>query len=86
MNKERKGLRYLYECDDCHARRFVSWVEQNRAAKPRCMGCGSTRLELVSDDAKEDRARLNAERITGTGGSLILSGDCERRAARRAVK
>lgn len=63
----------LYECDDCHTRRFVSWVELNRAAKPKCFACGATRLELVSEKAKVDRARLQCERLTGTGGSLILS-------------
>lgn len=67
----------LYECDDCHERRFVAWVELNRAAKPRCMKCGATRLELVSEDAKNDRARLNQERLTGTGGSLKLSSSLE---------
>lgn len=71
--KERKGFRYLYECDDCHERRYVDKMEANRAAKPRCMKCGSTRLEIVSKDARKDRARLNAERIAGTGGSLKLA-------------
>jgi len=86
MAKERKGIRHLYECEECHARRFVSWVELNRAARPKCYGCGSSRLELVSEDAKEDRARLNSERITGTGGSLKLSSDCERRDTHHAVR
>lgn len=71
--KPRQGRRYLYECEDCRSRRFVNWVEQVRAAKPKCYGCGSTRLELVSDDARKDQARLNQKRIIGTGGSLRLS-------------
>lgn len=86
MSKERKGHRYLYECDECHVRRFVSWVEQNRAARPKCMACGSARLELVSDDAKEDRARLNRERLTGTGGSMKLSSTCEHNERHHAVR
>ena len=72
-NKGRQVSRRLYECDDCHERRMVSWIELNRAAKPKCMGCGSTRLELVSEDAKKDRQRLQEERLTGSGGSLELA-------------
>jgi peptide subunit release factor 1 (eRF1) len=82
--RERKGVRYLYECDECHTRRYVSWVEANRAAKPRCRACGCTRLEIVSEDARKDRARLNQERLTGTGGSLKLASQCENR--HRAVR
>lgn len=81
-----KGIKRLYECDDCHERRFVAWVELNRAARPKCFGCGSTRLELVSEEAKDDRARLNRERIVGTGGSLILSRTCEDQSRNRAVR
>lgn len=68
----------LFECEDCKGRRFVSWVELNRAAKPRCMACGSTRLELVNDDAKDDRARLQQHRLAGTGGSLRLASDLDK--------
>jgi len=50
------------------------------------MACGSARLELVSEEAKDDRARLNRERIAGTGGSLKLSGSCEAREARHGVR
>ena len=62
IESTRKGRRHLYECSDCHERRFISWVERNRAAKPHCVGCGSTRLELVSESAKKDQARLNTNR------------------------
>ena len=64
MANKSKGMRRLYECDDCHTRRMVNWVELNRAAKPKCFNCGSTRLELCSEDAKKDQARLNTERLT----------------------
>lgn len=77
MAKVKNPRKRLYECDDCHTRRFVPWVELNRASRPRCYGCGSTRLELVSEEAKEDRARLQSERVTGTGGSLMLAGHLE---------
>jgi hypothetical protein len=72
-NRNKQVNKRLYECDDCKDRRFVAWVELNRAGKPRCYKCGSTRLELVSDGAKDDRARLNQERLIGTGGSLHLA-------------
>jgi hypothetical protein len=75
----------LYECDDCHERRFVAWVELNRAARPRCYGCGSQRLELVSEDAKDDRARLNRQRIVGSGGSLELSKELDRDSHHKTV-
>jgi hypothetical protein len=73
----RQVQRRLYECDDCHERRFVAWVELCRAAKPKCYKCGSTKLELVSDEAKADRASLQQQRIEGTGGSLKLAGGLE---------
>lgn len=83
---ERKGYRYLYECEDCHARRFVSTREANRAARPKCLRCGSIRLELVSEDARNDRASLNAVRIAGDTGSLVLSNQCKYQQRHRAVK
>ena len=68
----------LYRCDDCGERRFVSWVELNRAAKPRCYKCGSTRLDLVSEEARQDQARLNTQRLIGTGGSLHLASEADK--------
>jgi hypothetical protein len=76
-SKAQQPGKRLYECEECRERRFVAWVELNRAAKPKCLGCGSTRLELVSDDAKEDRQRLQRERVAGSGGSLELSPHLE---------
>ena len=73
--KQGSGKR-LYECEECHTQRMVPWGELNRAARPRCYGCGSTRLELVSPEARKDRARLNQERIVGADypcGSLVLA-------------
>jgi len=68
-----KGLKRLYECEECHARRMVAWVELNRAAKPKCSACGCTRLELVSEEAKKDLARLNHERLVNRHGSFADS-------------
>lgn len=73
MGKPIKGFKRLYECEDCHERRFIPWIELNRAAKPRCFRCGSTKLELVSEDAKKDRAELNQVRIIGGSGSVVLA-------------
>lgn len=47
--------RLYYQCEDCKVRRFVTWVEFNRASRPICYACGSTHLELVSEDAVTDR-------------------------------
>ena len=78
MSSGKQINRRLYECEDCHAKRLVAWVELNRAAKPKCYGCGGTRLELVSAEAKEDRARLQDERQIGTAGSLRLAKSLEK--------
>ena len=74
MGNKPKGHKRLYECEECSERRFVCPRELNRAGRPRCYGCGSARLELVSEEAKDDRARLNVERIAGDHGSLRLAG------------
>lgn len=77
MKSDKQVQRRLYQCEECWARRYVRWVELNRAAKPKCFCCGSTRLELVSAEAKEDRYRLQRERLVGTGGSLVLNPHIE---------
>lgn len=53
----------LHECEDCHTRRYVAVIELNRAAKPRCYRCGSTKLEMIGEEAKEQR--LNQSLATG---------------------
>ena len=82
--KDRKGWRYLYQCDECNEKRFVSSQEANRSAKPKCMKCGCSRLELVSEVARKDMQRLQRERIVGTGGSLHLASSASKR--RRKVR
>jgi DNA-directed RNA polymerase subunit RPC12/RpoP len=59
-----KGRR-LYRCDECRAESYHHWVERNRAARMRCPACGSCRLELVSEEAKQDQASLNQVRVAG---------------------
>ena len=53
-----KGSR-KFQCDECKTIRFVNSMERVRAAKPRCMNCGSTRLEPVSEGAKQESPSLN---------------------------
>lgn len=79
MAKDKQPTKRLYECDDCHTRRFVSFVELNRAARPACRACGCARLELVAEEAKEDRVRLNTLRLEGDWGSLAPSSSISRR-------
>ena len=76
----------LFECDECHSRRYVSWVELNRAAKPRCHSCGSTRLDLVSEEAKEDQARLNRERLSAVGSGRSMVRGKSSNGGRHAVR
>jgi hypothetical protein len=33
---------------------MIHWVEFNRASRPKCFRCGSTRTEPESDGAKDD--------------------------------
>lgn len=74
MGAKAKGLKRLYRCDDCGERRFVAWVELNRAARPKCMGCGSARLELVSEEAVKDRERLQRVRVEMGTRSMVPQG------------
>lgn len=48
-----------YKCLDCESKgksvtRYVGYKEATRASRPRCNGCGSTRLELIPKKNKED--------------------------------
>lgn len=52
-----KGQR-LYECDDCKTRRYISKIELSRAAKPRCLKCGCSRLEMCSPEAQKEMAEV----------------------------
>jgi DNA-directed RNA polymerase subunit RPC12/RpoP len=54
-----------YRCDECKTESFHHWIELNRASRMRCQACGSTRLELVTDQAKREAAAAQAVRIEG---------------------
>lgn len=64
MYRVRRGSR-KYRCEECKTTSFHHWIELNRAARMRCPGCGSARLELVSEEAKKDAAELNDVRAGG---------------------
>ncbi len=59
-----------YRCEDCGECRFVHQIERDRAAKPKCYRCGSTRLEPYSDDAKKDVVAGNLNRLEGPRASV----------------
>ena len=50
---------FKYVCEDCGATQYVGLLMFERAARPRCMNCGSVRLEPVTSEAK-DRLKVSA--------------------------
>jgi transposase-like protein len=49
-------------CLDCKAKRFVTRKEASHAARPKCYGCGSSRLEpeAVKEEVKmEETVKAN---------------------------
>jgi DNA-directed RNA polymerase subunit RPC12/RpoP len=60
----KRGFR-KYRCDECKEESFHHWIERNRAARLRCPGCGSARMELCSEEAKADAASLQRVRVEG---------------------
>ncbi len=76
MGRQNKG-KQLFRCGECQAARFVHWTELNRAARLRCAGCGSARMEVskMGGETRAEIAGLAAEAVAnaekhGTG-SLI---------------
>jgi DNA-directed RNA polymerase subunit RPC12/RpoP len=57
--------RRCYVCDECKAKSYFHWTATLRAARIRCTSCGSARLELKSEAAKEERARVGGARALG---------------------
>lgn len=60
----KRGTR-KYRCGECGEAQFKHWVERNRAKRLTCIACGSARMELTSDEAKRDAARL---------GDIVVGG------------
>lgn len=54
-----------YRCGECGADQFRHWIETTRAARLRCLACGSARMDLVAAGAKKERAERNAARVLG---------------------
>lgn len=44
-----------YRCGACGNEQFIHWKELNRRSRPRCTGCGSYNLEIVTKEGKEER-------------------------------
>jgi ribosomal protein S27E len=62
---EKRSGRRLYVCQDCKRKQLIHWIEFNRAGRVRCNGCGSTQLEAVSGDAKQEACEKQAIRVGG---------------------
>ena len=51
-----------YECLECKERgvksvRYINHKEATRASRPKCYGCGSSRLELVKKTEKSEATK-----------------------------
>ena len=44
---KKKEEKPIYACEECNERRFVSGTEMVRASRPKCLACGSVRLNRV---------------------------------------
>lgn len=68
----RKGKR-KYRCGDCGNEQYIHWIELNRASRPRCTGCGSHNLDLITKEAKEERVigNTNLRNHSDTQGDVI---------------
>jgi DNA-directed RNA polymerase subunit RPC12/RpoP len=53
--KERSG-KWKYRCADCGTENYLSAIEWGWAARPRCTGCGSHRLDRIEPTRKKGRA------------------------------
>lgn len=54
--------RRCYVCDECKAKSYYHWTATIRAARIRCTSCGSARLELKSEKAKDEQRELQHNR------------------------
>lgn len=59
-----KGYR-KYICDECKVESRHHWIEKNRASRMRCPACGSSRLVLVTKEAKNEAVVAQRVRIQG---------------------
>ena len=62
-----------YRCEDCACEQTISRQERDRAARPRCCGCGSPRIEPVTAEAKRDIIFGNRNLVEGEKSGVVLS-------------
>ena len=60
----RRGQR-KHKCGECGTTAAYHWIEKTRAARMRCIGCGSTRLEIVSEEGKKDALQKQLVAVEG---------------------
>jgi len=66
-----------HKCRDCGAEQWVHWTSRARRTRERCINCGSTWLDPVTKEGKEDVAAEGQNLKDGlhgytTGGGLYL--------------
>ena len=56
---------FKYRCEDCGTEQFHNRFSFTRAARVRCVGCGSTRLDEVTPEATNRRLIAQTAGIVG---------------------
>ena len=56
--------RFKYECQECGAMQMIPRRAFDRRSRPRCSGCGSIALSLVSKEAKRRVMDMTGEAKT----------------------
>jgi len=62
-----------YRCDDCGDIRRIGRVEWSRAAKPRCMKCGSTRWIATRKGPRQEAPRAPSAPVKGTAVEAVAT-------------
>lgn len=68
-----------YKCTECGTHTFFSRREESRAARLRCSGCGSARLEISVQGAEKlaealDEVRDVKYRVSEAGTGSVVPG------------
>jgi ribosomal protein S27E len=69
--------KHWFKCEECNTRQLVARREMNRAARVRCIGCGSARLVISKAGSEKlavhhDAAQEAVVGVDQTGrGSII---------------
>ena len=67
-----------YKCGECGAESFHHWIELNRAARLRCPGCGSARMELVTQEARKEAAAAMDNQVFGLRSAQTRTEEAKR--------